>query len=59
MHIRKRSSRVPTPTDAAATSLAAELAPPGTEIPAWVIEAIIVAYQNGRYDEACEETRDL
>lgn len=59
MHIRKRSPRVPTPTAAAATSLATDLAPPGTEIPPWVVELVIVAYQNGRYDEACEETRDL
>lgn len=58
MHFNKRSRRVPEPSAIAVTDLLVELL--GEEdarvAPDWVREAIIIAYQNGRYAEASAET---
>lgn len=58
MHIKKKTNEVPAPSKDAVKRLAGSFAPPGTLVPDWVMEAMIVAYQNGRYDEACAETFD-
>lgn len=62
MHIKKAVDRIPRPTEAGIEKLIAaviqEHTTPGYLVSAAKLhELVIVAYQNGRYDEACEETR--
>ncbi len=54
--IKKRSDRIPALPLEAAYELFVAHAPAGTVIPQWMIEVAVVAYQNGRYDEASAET---
>lgn len=54
--IRKVSSNVPKPNSTHVLELLVSLAPKDADIPEWMINAFIIAYQNGRYDEACAET---
>jgi len=56
MVIRKPSDQVPRPSPEGIQALLRVFAPAGYEVPLWVEELIVVAYQNGRYDEACAET---
>jgi hypothetical protein len=54
--ILKPNYRIPQPSRESARVLIHECSPAGFVIPPWMEELVIVAYQNGRYDEACAET---
>lgn len=56
MQIRKPVSNIPKPSSVEVLALAREIAPDSAAIPQWVLTLATVAYQNGRYDEASQET---
>lgn len=59
MTIKEPSDRISKPTANAVRELIRKFAPAGDTIPKWLENLVIVAYQNGRYDEASAETFDM
>ncbi len=58
MYIREVSKTIPHPTNQAAKALISARAPNGFVTPEWLVNLVVIAYQNGRYDEASSETFD-
>ncbi len=54
--ITKLHARIPKLSDEAARALVDALEPADSPFPEWLVTLVQVAYQNGRYDEACAET---
>ncbi len=54
--ITKLHNRIPKLTDEAVCALVDALEPADSPVPEWLVTLVQVAYQNGRYDEACSET---
>ncbi len=56
MNISKPNSKLPKPSVTSVRALISEFTPVKDTIPEWLMDLVVVAYQNGRYDEACAET---
>jgi hypothetical protein len=56
MRITNPTDSIHRPARDAVQALIRLHSPDGFDIPMWLERLIIIAYQNGRYDEACSET---
>jgi hypothetical protein len=58
VRIKEPTEKIPRPSHDSLRELIQEHAPEKLNyvIPPWLLNLVITAYQNGRYDEACAET---